>query len=139
MIVTPEMLAFARSIRVRNDAIRQWLGRRTSYRLEELPPRLSPTPTNEEQSRAEVIEFLNRQRQPGVSYIAYLSSDRKNLTTWTGDILATINWIRWRRVRDSAFTDERGRFHARGIDGRDYYGSHNGPAVYCRLRLRISN
>jgi hypothetical protein len=138
MVITPEMIAFAQAIRARDRAIRKWLGRRMSYRLDQLPASLSPAPTNGERSRAELIEFVHQQLPPGVSYVAYLSTDRKQVATWVGDALATITSISSRRQRRSALTDERGSFRARGIDGRDYYGLHNGPGMYCRLRLITS-
>ena len=139
MNVTPEMITFAQTIRARDAAIRQWLGHRTIYCAGELPATLAPAPKNEERSQAEVIEFVSQKLEPGVSYVAYLSSDRMQITTWIGDPLAFITCISSRRVRRSWLTDERGKFRARGIDGRDYYGTHNGAGLYCRLRLRTSN
>ncbi len=43
------------------------------------------------------------------------------------------------RVRGSWMTSERGSFWARGIDGRTYYGVHNGTGTYCRMRLSKAN
>ena len=130
MNVTTDMIAFAQSIRARDRAIRQWLGRRTGYRPEELPPELSPAPTNAERSRAEVIEFLNCHVEPRAPYVGYLSSDRKRITTWVSDCLANITAINSRKVRASWLTNERGTFSATGIDGREYRGRHNGPGMY---------
>jgi hypothetical protein len=138
MNVTAEMIAFARAIRARDRAIRQWLGPRASYRPEEIPPDLSPAPTNEERSRAELIEFVSGDAKLRASYVGYLSSDRNRITTWVGDCLAIISAINSRRVRNSWLTDERGNFRALGIDGREYLGVHNGPGMYCTMRLRRS-
>ena len=55
------------------------------------------------------------------------------ITTWTGETLATVISIKSRPGRH--MTETRGSFWARGIDGRLYYGTHNGEGMYCRMHL----
>ncbi len=86
-------------------------------------------------SAREVENFRAHGAPFGVSYIAYLSADRKQVHTWTGDKLADVITIKNRRERRGYTTDVRGSFWARGIDGRLYYGTHNGEGMYCRMRL----
>ena len=85
-------------------------------------------------SAHEVKTFRTHGASFGVSYIAYLSRSL-TITTWTGDKLADVIAIKNRRERRGHTTDVRGSFWARGIDGRLYYGTHNGEGMYCRMRL----
>ena len=131
-----ECLTFAIDLRARDESLRAWLGERCSYHPDELPDDLKPTPTNEERSRAEVIEFLSQPVAYGVPYSAYLSSDRKRVTTFMGDTLAMISRIKTNPSRRRwSLSAGNGSFWARGIDGRLYYGRHNGPNCYLRMRL----
>lgn len=95
----------ATDIRVRHDALRVFLGKRTSYRAEEVA-HLNP-PANDELSALEVFE-LHRDRPE--RFTAYVTSDGyRNVTTWTGDRVAIVascgEWHRnnfggkWREVR----------------------------------------
>ena len=71
-------------------------------------------------------------------YVAYLTLNRDggySITTWTGETLATVTSIKSRPNRRGFTTDTRGSFWARGIDGRLYFGTHNGAGMYCRMRL----
>ena len=99
-------------------------------------------------SAREVEKFRTHGAPFGVSYIAYLSRsdsymqshpikirDVWTITTWTGDKLADVIAIKNRRERRGYTTSVRGSFWARGIDGRLYYGTHNGECMYCRMRL----
>ncbi len=100
-------------------------------------------------SAREVENFRTHGAPFGVSYPAYLSRsysymqshpikirDVWTITTFTGDKLADVIAIKHnRRERRGYITDVRGSFWARGIDGRLYYGTHNGKGMYCRMRL----
>jgi hypothetical protein len=137
--ITQEDFAFAADVRSRDERLMDYCRERgftnsktgwTSYRPEQVE-HLNP-PTNEERSRAEVIEFATT--PPADTYVAYLSADRQRITTWTGETLATVGDITRRRVRGSCVIDEAGTFIADAIDGRRYRGTHNGPGMYCRMR-----
>jgi len=138
--VTQEQIAFAADVRARDEKLIQYCREQgftdkrtgwTSYFPEQVA-HLNP-PTNEERSRAEVIEFSAK--APAGPYVAYLSADRQRITTWTGETLATVTDITQTSTRNSWMSDERGAFTARAINGRRYRGTHNGPQVYCRMRL----
>jgi hypothetical protein len=101
---------------------------------------------NAETSRREVSKFISRPLPVGQSYLAYLVCDaavpliaerigRYRITTWTGETLARVTAIKSRRNRRGYMTDTIGSFWARGIDGRVYYGTHNGAGMYCRMRV----
>lgn len=130
-------LAYAAEVRRRDVAFDTWLKSRTSYRKSEIPAYID-APTNEERSRAEVIEFLANPPQPGEpSYTAYISerNGKTYVTTFMGDVLAHVTSItRSRGVFGSRTSG--GTFRATGYDGRRYYGTHNGVGMYCRLRAR---
>jgi hypothetical protein len=142
--VTAAEIAFAHSVRYRDAMLRAWLrrtGRETkqgaSWKPEDVPVYID-VPTNEERSRAEVIEFRARPLQPGERYGAYLTGGPQSgyfISTWMGETLATVTHITHRTRRASAFADDRGSFWARGIDGRLYHGRHNGSGLYCSLYL----
>lgn len=128
---------FAHHVRYQDGMLQAWLrrtGRRHSYHPSDVPPYIEQI-TNEQRSRAEQIDFKSRPLPYGASYFAYLSGDRRRITTFTGESLAYVTDIHSRKDYRSVLTNERGSFWARGIDGRVYYGRHNGPGVYCRLRL----
>lgn len=143
-------IAFAHAVVYQTALVRAWAKRtgRTnrrgafSYRWQDLPGYITP-PTNEETSRAEVILFKSDPIPYGKRYVAYLRNDDKpsmhssafRITTWTGETLAQVNAITFRSERHSPLTDIRGSFWATGIDGRTYYGRHNGEGIYCTLRL----
>lgn len=128
-------IEFAADVRARDAALHEWLGDRTSYKLEEVPAHIH-APTNEERSQCEMIEFRATPLPVGQTYYAYLSiAYPKRITTFTGDTLADVLEITTRKVRANELTEERGSFWARGIDGRLYYGRHNDSGLYCTLRL----
>jgi hypothetical protein len=157
---TEQETAFAADVRARDRALAAECTARgfptrngTSYPSDTV---FSVTaPTNEERSRAETIEF--RANPPSGSYLAYLTENKEYaphlgtvprigadgravtryiVTTWTGEKLAeVVSYDVTRKVRTSWLTNERGSFWARGIDGRLYHGRHNGPGLYCRMRL----
>jgi hypothetical protein len=142
MQYTPQTdIGFVHAVHYRDAMIRAWAKRSghmrkngaMSYRPEELPDYIDP-PTNEDRSRAEVLLFTLRPLPYGVSYTAYLSSDSPRIVTWMGDTLATVTWIKYREAAYGRCSGG-GSFWARGIDGRIYYGTHNGRGMYCRMRL----
>lgn len=127
--LTDEEKAFCADVRARDAQLHAWMGKRNSYRVEELPADIRP-PTNEERGRCELLEFESA-TDPG-PYFAYLSNDRKRITTFMGDTIATIVHIgaTWR----GPFGNEWTAFRAAGIDGRIWHGRHNGPGMYLRMR-----
>lgn len=137
-------IAFAHAVRYRDAMLHAWMrrtGQGNSYRPEDVPAYLA-TVTNEDRSRAEVIEFKLQPLPYGESYVAYLKRDMTDgrvtgvrVTTWTGETLANVTSLNSSRVWNSIYTDTRGSFWAKGIDGRVYYGRHNGEGMYCRMRL----
>lgn len=84
---------------------------------------------NQETSKREVSEFTKGE---ALVWVAYLSSDGKRVTTWMGETLATITSMGkpYRSNLGSVCTP----FRAKGIDGREHYGRHNGPGMHLRLR-----
>ena len=125
--VSQEQIAFASDVRARDERLSRYCLEQgltdqrtgwTSYRPEQVA-HLHP-PSNEERSRAEVIEFSAE--PPRTPYVAYLSGDRRRITTWMGETLATVSAITQRS------------FTAQGINGRAYHGMHNGPQMFCRMR-----
>jgi hypothetical protein len=142
LYTTPQ--GFVHGVRYRDAMLRAWMsrtGRGNSYRTEDVPSYID-IPTNEERSQAEVYGFTMRPLPHGESYMAYLSGNAEKgkgyqgaITTFMGDVLAHVTRITSYRVTDSPTTNERGSFWAIGIDGRTYYGRHNGRGMYCRMRL----
>lgn len=132
---TPNDIARAASIRAREAAFNKWLASRNSWHPEDVPAYLMPELTNEERGFAERVTFCTEPLAYGQTYGAYLSDDRKHITTWVGETLATVTAERHRRVYNTYTTNERGSFHAVGIDGRHYHGRHNGTGCHCTMRL----
>lgn len=134
-------IGFVHAVRYRDAMLRAWAARTghtsksgwTSYRPEEVPEYIDP-PTNEQRSLAEVHAFTLYPLKHGKPYYAYLSNDRR-ITTWMGDTLATVTKITSYRAYCFGHPHERGTFWAIGIDGRTYYGRHNGTGMHCRMRL----
>lgn len=103
-----------------------------------------PTLTNDQRSAAEVAAFQadkpgpyfaywtarGRWKRPGVEP-ALIAGD--TITTWTGDMLATITW-----TGDpfySSFSDRRQNFRAEGINGATYSGTaYLTAGDYVRMR-----
>lgn len=85
---------------------------------------------NEEISKAEVEAFKAGKVDLTVGY---LSSDGLRITTWTGDTLAVVTSTGkpYRANLGSTCTP----FRAKGIDGRMYYGRHNGTGMHLKLRV----
>lgn len=101
-----------------------------------------PTTTVEESnraaSRAEVEAFRLGAKGP---YFAYWHKAKQGgypyITTWMGDRLATVYW-RGANYYCSAFggwPSERVNFCAKGIDGREWYGTYyKSSGTYVRMR-----
>lgn len=85
---------------------------------------------NQLTSQREVHDFKSRAEH--TPYTAYLSSDGARITTWMGDTLATVTSTG--KPYRSNFGNLSTPFRAKGIDGRMYFGRHNGPGMYLRLR-----
>ena len=105
---------------------------------------MSTAITNEQRSADEVAAFIadapgpyfaywnarGRWAKPGVSP-ELIPSD--TITTWMGDVLATITWTGNRHI--SAFGDARQNFRARGINGATYSGTaYLTAGDYARMR-----
>ena len=108
----------------------------TRYKPEDVPPTCRVS--NEECSSLEVWDFCH---DKPARYFAYVHMDTQregrglgSLTTWTGEILATITRIgaRWR----SNFGDTRQMLYATGINGLRYLAtSYVSAGDYCRMRV----
>jgi hypothetical protein len=103
-----------------------------------------PTLTNDERSKVEVAAFM--QEKPD-RYFAYWNARGRwsrpgepaalipgdTITTWPGDVLATITWTG--EVFASSFSDRRQSFRARGINGVTYSGTaYLTAGDYVRMR-----
>lgn len=130
-IITNE--AQAADIRARDNALREWMDKRNSYRQEELPPHINP-PTNEERSAVEVFEFMRDRPNRYFVYVRvgtpYLRS--ATVTTWTGDILG--HGTMGAEYR-SNMGDKRRSIRFRAITGDTYAGTYYyGAGDYARVR-----
>jgi len=78
----------AAQIESRYNAVRQFLGERTSYRSEEVA-HLNP-PTNDEISALEVFRLHRDQPQRFTAYVTWRTDadEAKLITTWTGERVA---------------------------------------------------
>lgn len=84
--------------------------------------------TNAMISELEVLGFLADEPSP---YFAYPSLDKKTVTTFTGDILATIIYIS--KPFEGGFNGSyRQTFRAKAINSRTYFGTIYG--TYLRMR-----
>lgn len=120
--------AQAKDIRDRENALRDWLGDRTSYRAEDLPPHIKP-PSNDERSALELFEF---QRDKPERYFLYINEAEKLATTWTGEKLGDVSFGRvWR----DNFGGKRRAVTVRAITGETYHGTYFASAGdYARVR-----
>jgi len=64
---------------------------------------------------------------------AYLSSDGKQLTTWTGGKLADVTELWWRDGVNFGGT-RRYYFRARDVHGQRWHGTSPGHSMYARMR-----
>ena len=135
-------MVFAHKVKYRCALRDAWInrtGRKGSYHPDDVPAYI-PTVQNADISTVKVYDFKRGKHLDGRSYVAYL--DRRDgawlVTTWTGDPLATVTEINSHRVHTGYLTNTRGTFWARGIDGKMYYGWHNGAGMYCKMRLSKS-
>ena len=141
--------AFAHHVHYQDAMLRAWMrrtGRGNSYMPADVPPYIERI-ENEARGKAEAVLFITDPLAYGQSYTAYLRAEQPGdcrngfsapygvISTWAGDKLAIVTRIRSRPERRGFTTDGRGSFWAVGIDGRWYYGTHNGRGMYCRMRL----
>lgn len=104
-----------------------WLGKRTSYKPEEVPEGLHDI-SNEARSLIETYRFLQEQPQ---KYVAYVSEKEKTVTTWMGDYLGSCSFGALYR---SNMGDKRISISVKAINGLTYYGTYYRSAGdYCRL------
>ncbi len=92
-------------------------------------PRRIAKVDNAMRGRVEQYELLNN---PPDAFTAYLSSDKRSVTVWTGDVLgrAEVRSIGQRR----GYTGERQHYGRAWIGGREYSWQGPGACMYCRLR-----
>ena len=91
-----------------------------------LPPPVTP----DETSTLEVYDFVDN---PPDKYFAYVNSDKKQITTWTGERLGDCTFG---REYHSNMGDLRVSIHVRAINGRRYHGTYYKSAGdYCRLKV----
>jgi len=156
--VYPTEVGFMHAVLYRDKMIEAWC-RRTGrmskrgsygYKPEECPHDI---PTNDERGLAEAIRFRLQPLKHGQNYLAYLAApkpehaaavykltgvaaSRGAITTWNGELLAVVTRITsYNAVCFGRDAGVKGSFWAIGIDGRTYYGRHNGRCMYCRMRL----
>ena len=125
----------ALTLRAKIDKFSAWMDTRrgknglASYRPEDVPPSLEQV-SNAERSALEVYDWRNSPRAE--RYVCYLSGDGKQLTTWTGDELATVTRETTSRTgfHGSTLT------HIRAIapDGSTWYGKGAGRGMCIMIR-----
>lgn len=69
----------------------------------------------------------------GAGYSAYLSSDGKNVTTWTGAALARVT--EHGTARTGFHGSEIHYIRAKDTQGREWYGKNGGPGMFIGLKL----
>jgi hypothetical protein len=118
-----------RTLKLKLAAFDRWLGKRRSYRPEEVPYGL--TVTNDERSEVEVYEFLN---SPPLKYFAYVKSAPKAvLTNWMGYVLGDI--VKWGYAHKGNMGDVRVAITVRAINGYMYTGTYYKSAGdYARIK-----
>ena len=105
-----------------------WLGKRGSYRLEEVPANCPPL-TNAQRSAVEVYDFVN---DPPQKYFAYVSKETMTVRTWIGDSLGRITWLG--KSYSCLFGDTRRAINILGVNGLTYHGVYyESSGDYCRL------
>lgn len=98
--------------------------------MQELPnprnPETHPLPFPEigNAETGKVEQYRLREEKPD-RFGAYLSSDGKTVTTWSGDILGFVMGVPG-RSRDNRFT-----YFVFRMNGRDYRGQGAGYGMYC--------
>jgi hypothetical protein len=130
-MITPDHAA---DICRRNDALMAWVdsirGKNgwASYRPEDKPADV-PDVTNEERSALEVFEFCTH---PPDKYSLYISRERQEATTWTGELLGHVTF--GREYGDN-FGGRRVPVWIRGINGKQYHGTYyKSSGDFARIR-----
>jgi hypothetical protein len=117
----------AHNIREREDALRAFLGVRTSYMPEEVA-HLNP-PTNVERSELEIFEFC---RDKPDRYFLYIEEGNSTATTFMGDCLGTVQF--GMKYRDN-FGGKRQPVRIEAINGETYSGTYyKSSGNYARVR-----
>jgi hypothetical protein len=126
--LTPEQ---ALAIRARVDALRAYLGKRTSYTPAEVA-HLNP-PTNDELSALELFEFMRDKPARYFLYIKETAPDQLWLaTTWTGERLGHV--VHGREYRDN-LGGVRVPVTVRAGNGCTYHGTYfKSAGNYARVR-----
>ena len=125
-------------ITTRLTALQSWCGTSGApYKSDDVPPACRVS--NEECSMVEVFDFCHNKPTRYFAYVK-INTQRESqwdimgtLTTWNGDVLATITRIgkRWR----SNFGDKRQALTAKGVNGLWYSATYYESAGdYCRMR-----
>ena len=128
----------AADIEARLTKFNNWLGKRTSYKWEDIPADVRHV-SNEERSQLEVYEFVHN---PPERYFLYIRMDtdpagqwnRTGIaTTWAGEKLGDVR--AGHRYR-SNMGDVRVPVRIRAINGRTYVGTfYQSSGDYARVRL----
>lgn len=85
-------------------------------------PKYDVDEQNRRTSQREVECFKLGMKQ---RWFAYMGKDCTHITTWVGDVLAEVTWLGdpYKCPAFGGFGSTRVNFRARGIDGRNWYGT----------------
>lgn len=120
----------ATDIRSRYESLQTFLGKRRSYKTDEVA-HLNP-PSNDELGTLEVFEFC---RDRPARYFLYIKADKFVATTFMGDTLGTV--IFGREYRDN-FGGDRVPVTIRAITGDTYHGTYfKSAGDYARIKKSI--
>lgn len=121
--ICDKAMAYARSTMLRN-------GKQTNYlTAEEAQHPDYAACSNEMRGRVEHYELLMNTPE---RFGAYVSSDGKSITTWTGDVIGTCYLGSGWRVR--SFVGSRMYQATAWINGREFTGRTFGPGMFIGLR-----
>lgn len=86
--------------------------------------------TNDDRSAIEEYEW---KQEPPVKYFLYVDEKNRRATTWTGQILATVQFGAAYR---SNFGDTRQPIWLKGTNGKKYYGTYfKSSGDYARIKM----
>jgi hypothetical protein len=124
-------------ISARIGEFHMWLGKRTSYRTEEVPAGLAVS--NDERAQVELYDFVHN---PPDRYFLYIREDketgRKTAINFTGLTLGTV--LSGREYRCGFGWSKRQSISVHAINGYVYHGTYyKGSGDYARVKMSVES
>jgi hypothetical protein len=93
--------------------------------------------SNSKKSAIEIYEYKNKPIKKNEKYTAYLNGDGTKITTWTGDKIADVNYLKENKGYRTGMWEQHYSFEGTDINGKRIKGrAYAGKGGYVRFNIK---